>query len=154
MMTPSPTLRHNLIRDRIAGKLRDFVKAHHLGVITIENDFRLKPDVVRCPDIAFLTNEQLGLFDVDRSPIEGAPALAVEVVSPGNLAEDMLLKVHQYRGAGCHAVWVAYPGANLIVVHDQSGIREARGALEEPALFSGIKFTLPLPYIFDRNLTS
>jgi Uma2 family endonuclease len=48
-------------------------------------------------------------MNVDRSPIEGVPDLAIEVVSESNLAEDMLTKVYQYIDAGAKAVWVSYP---------------------------------------------
>ena len=44
---PAPTFRHNMIRDRIAVVLREFVIANRLGTVTIENDFRLDAAVVR-----------------------------------------------------------------------------------------------------------
>jgi hypothetical protein len=34
-------LRHNLIRQRIAEQLTQFVRAHHLGVVVEAMDFRL-----------------------------------------------------------------------------------------------------------------
>lgn len=89
VLEPSPTLRHNRIRDRIARCLADFVQAHRLGEVTVEMDFRLGPTTVRNPDVAFIATEHLQHIDPDRSPIDGAPALAVEVVSPTNLAQDM-----------------------------------------------------------------
>lgn len=122
---PSPAFRHNRIRSRIARHLEDFVQAHKLGVVTIENDFRLNTDTVRNPDIAFV-NEQLSGMDVDRSPVDGVPHLAIEVISPGNSAQDMLKKVHQYLNAGCQAVWVFYPNLKVVEVHDSGGTREWR----------------------------
>lgn len=152
VMTPSPTLRHNLVRDRVARRLKEFVYEHRLGVITIENDFRLDPETVRNPDIAFITAAQLETLDFDKSPIEGAPALAVEVVSPGNSAMDMLQKVHQYLDAGCHRVWVVYPNLDLATVHGSQGPYEVTGTLREETLFEGIEFTLALPDIFAKNI--
>lgn len=150
VMEPSPTFRHNRIRDRIARALSEFVETQGLGEITIETGFRLSPEVVRIPDIAFVTAQQMQCFDIDRSPIEGSPALAVEVVSPGNAAEDVLLKVHQYLDSGCHAVWVVYPKMRLITIHDAKGCREvaAPNALQEKTLLGGITFSLPLEDIF------
>lgn len=90
---------------RIARHLQDFVRLHGLGHVTIENDFRLAPDIVRNPDVAFISNERLRHMDVDRSPIKGPPDLAVEVVSPANSAQDMLANIHQCLESGCQAVW-------------------------------------------------
>ena len=150
----SPTFRHNVIRDRIARILRDFVVAHRLGAVAVENDFRLAPNVIRNPDVGFIKMELLCSIDFDRSPIEGVPNLAVEVVSPSNSAEDMAKKVHQYLDAGCQAVWVFYPNLKLVEIHDETGIREvsAPALLVEEKLF-GQQFSLPLAAVFDEDLT-
>jgi Uma2 family endonuclease len=153
IVEPSPTLRHSAIRSRIARLLDDLVKTHALGAVTEANDFRLAPDVVRNPDVAFVSNAQLRSFDVDRSPLEGTPILAVELISPSNSAEDMLLKVHQYLNAGCKAVWVVYPALRSLVVHDSGGMREFTDSFEETKLFGGLKFVLPLDYVFDPDIT-
>jgi Uma2 family endonuclease len=71
VMEASPTLKHNVIRGRIAALLDNFVKSHGLGLVTVQNDFRLAPEVVRNPDVAFITSEQLQTFNIDLSPIEG-----------------------------------------------------------------------------------
>ncbi len=151
----SPTFRHNIIRARIGRFLRDFVLAHRLGAVAEENDFRITSNVVRNPDIAFITAELLHRIDVDRSPIEGVPTLAVEVVSPSNSAADMAKKVHQYLDAGCQAVWVFYPTLKLVEIHDVDGIREvaAPALLVEKKLFGGEPFSLPLAAVFDEDLT-
>ena len=102
MMEPSPALRHNLIRQRIAVQLTQFVRARQLGVVVEEMDFRLGTDTVRNPHVAFITADHLRNIDPDHSPVEGAPALAIEVISPTNLAQDTAKKVRQYLEAGCH----------------------------------------------------
>ncbi len=76
LMEPSPALRHNLIRQRIAMHLMQFVESHGLGVIVEEMDFRLGHNTVRNPDVAFITTEHLRKIDLDRSPVDGAFALA------------------------------------------------------------------------------
>jgi Uma2 family endonuclease len=155
-MEPSPALRHNVIRQRIAIRLIEFVEAHHLGLVVGEMDFRLAPDTVRNPDVAFITAEHLKKIDLDRTPVEGAPALAIEVISPSNLAQDTAKKVQQYLSAGSQSVWLVYPDLQLIEVHDfnkdiKGGqVREARepATLEEGALFGAVKFSLALQPIF------
>src|SRR5579872_7144864 len=127
LATPSPTLYHNLVRYRLRRALADFVKTHHLGAVTDETDFRLSTNTVRRPDAAFLATQQLKSLDIKKSPIEGAPALAIEIISPSNSAQDMLIKVHQYLNAGCKAVWVVYPIMSLVAIHESNGMREVTG---------------------------
>jgi Uma2 family endonuclease len=151
LMEPSPTFYHNRIRDQIARRLTAFVQLHRLGEVTVETDFRLDKETVRNPDVAFVTQEHLKKIDVHRSPVIGAPALAVEVISPTNLAQDTVKKVRQYLAAGTRAVWLFYPDLRILEIHDSKGIREITepNALEESDLFSGKTFSLSLGAIFD-----
>lgn len=155
IVEPSPTFRHNAIQLRIVRHLQDYVRAFHLGQVTIENDFRLAPDIVRNPDVAFVSTESLKRIDVDRSPIDGAPDLAIEVVSAGNSAEDMFTKVHQYLHAGSLAVWVFYPNLKVVEIHDKKGTREvaAPASLEDTTIFAGRSYALPLGPVFDDDIT-
>jgi Uma2 family endonuclease len=49
LMEPSPALNHNLIRQRIASHLTQFVRSHNLGIVVEEMDFRLDTDTVISP---------------------------------------------------------------------------------------------------------
>jgi len=153
VMEPSPTFLHNRIRDQLARRLTEFVKRHRLGEITVETDFRLSTETVRNPDIALVTRAQLKQIDIARSPIEGAPTLAIEVISPSNLAQDTRKKVQQYLVSGCQAVWLVYPGLRLVEIHDAAGTREIvePNTINETVPFSGKKFSLPLTAIFDSE---
>jgi Uma2 family endonuclease len=151
LMEPSPALRHNLVRQRIAVQLTQFVRSHQLGLVVEEMDFRLGTDTVRNPDVAFISADHLRNVDPDDSPVEGSPALAVEVISPTNLAQDTAKKVRQYLEAGCHAVWLVYPTLRLIEIHDATGARRINEPeiLEESKPFAGFKFSLSLETLFD-----
>jgi Uma2 family endonuclease len=126
-----------------------FADSHHLGIVLEEMDFRLAPHTVRNPDVAFVTAEHFKKIDLDRSPIDGAPALAVEVISPTNTAQDMARKTEQYLGAGSRAVWIVQPSLRLVEVHSVEGIRHVREPemLKEVSTLPG--FSLSQPYIFD-----
>src|SRR5262249_24025170 len=147
LMEPSPTFLHNRIRDRIARRLSDFVEAQRLGEVTVEMDFRLGQSTVRNPDVALVTTEHLRQIDVNRSPVEGSPALAVEVISKGNPAEDTAKKVQQYLRAGCRSVWIVYPGIKRVEIHSSAGIKAfvAPETLRDEAVLPG--FSLPLAEI-------
>ena len=148
LVEPSPALRHNLIRQRIAMQLIQFVESKRLGVVVEEMDFRLTPDTVRNPDVAFVTTEHLNKIDLDRSPIDGAPALAVEVISATDLAQDIVKRTHQYLNAGSKAVWIIYPSLRFAEVHSTTGIRTVKEPESlQDELFPG--FSLSLSYLFD-----
>jgi len=151
LMEPSPALRHNLIRQRIAMQLIQFVESKSLGVVAEEMDFRLGPDTVRNPDVAFITSEHLKKIDSDRSPADGAPALAVEVISPNNRAADIAKKTQQYLDAGCKTVWIIYPSLRRAEIHSTTGVRMVREPqhLEDELLLPG--FSLSLTYILDGH---
>ena len=149
VMEPSPVLRHNVIRQRIATQLRQFVESRNLGIVVEEMDFRLGADTVRNPDAAFIAAEHLKNIDPDRSPVDGAPALAVEVISPSNRTEGTVKKIQQYLRAGCRSVWIVYPTLRLVEVHSKAGARKVQEpeSVKDEDLLPG--FSLSLPYIFD-----
>jgi Uma2 family endonuclease len=149
LMEASPAVRHNLIRQRITLQLMPFVESNGLGIVVEEMDFRLGPNTVRNPDVAFIASDHLKKIDLDHSPVEGAPALAVEVISPTNRAEDTVKKIHQYLRAGSAAVWLIYPSLHLAEVYSASGVRVVREPemLEEPGLLPG--FSLSLSYVIE-----
>jgi Uma2 family endonuclease len=114
-------------------------------------DFRLGTDTVRNPDVAFIAADHLRSIDPDRSPVEGAPALVIEVISPTNLAQDTAKKVQQYLEAGCRAVWLVYPILRLIEIHDAAGARRINEpeSIQESKPLNGFKFSLSLTELFD-----
>jgi Uma2 family endonuclease len=44
--------------------------------------------------------------------------LAIEVISPTNLAEEVLDKFHEHFRAGVRRVWVIYPGTSQVYDYD------------------------------------
>jgi Uma2 family endonuclease len=130
-------------------KMMAFVESNRLGLVLEEMDFRLAPDTVRNPDVAFVTAEHWKKIDLDRSPIDGAPALAIEVISPNNTAQDTVKKIQQFLRAGCRSVWIVYPTMRFVEVHSAEGVYRVQEpeTLKEEALLSG--FSLSLRYVFD-----
>ncbi|HEY2915240.1 MAG TPA: Uma2 family endonuclease [Candidatus Angelobacter sp.] len=151
LMEPSPALNHNLIRQRIASRLTEFVGSHSLGIVVEEMDFRLETDTVRNPDVAFITSDHLRNIDPYTSPVEGAPALAIEVISPSKLAQDTAKKVRQYLAGGCQAVWLVYPALRLVEIHDATGARRISEPefIKDSKIFAGFTFSLSLTALFD-----
>lgn len=149
LMEPSPALRHNLIRQNIAMHVINFVRSKHLGIVLEKMDFHLGPHTVRNPDVSFVSTDHLKTVDLDRAPIDGAPALAVEVVSPADTVRDMARKTDQYLNAGSSVVWIVHPDLRMVEVHTAGGVRKVREPedLSEDSLLPG--FSLSLKYVFD-----
>jgi Uma2 family endonuclease len=147
MTEPMP--RHNRVRDRIARIMGNFVEDRALGGVFSETGYQLTPETVRIPDVSFLPVDRMQNIDLDRR-IQGAPTLAVEVVSPTDLAEDLTHKVQQYLAAGTKAVWVFYPRTREVQVFRADGssyVRREHEALDESDLLPG--FLLDLKAIFE-----
>lgn len=141
--------RHNRVRDSIAHRLMHVIEERGLGEIFIETEFQLSTDTVRIPDVAFVTEDRVKDIDPDR-PIEGAPTLAIEVVSPTDLAEDLARKVDQYLAAGAHAVWVLYPKVRELHTYQAGRISATLGdadVLEDAKIFPG--FSVAVKDLFE-----
>ncbi len=131
--------------------LGGFVKAQRLGRVVSEMLFRLDPatGLSRRPDLAFLSYERwpAGRRALREAAWEVVPDVAIEVISPTNLANDTQDKIHDYFRAGVRAVWVIYPRNELIHVYDSpTSIRVLRAEsgddLDGGAVVPGFKLAL------------
>jgi Uma2 family endonuclease len=148
IVTLSASHYHNSIRDDLNGPLRAFVEQRKLGEVTCEADLVLGADIVRRPDLAFIRADRLKGIDLDQSPLPVAPDLVIEIISKNDRADDLILKVSQYLGAGAQAVWLMYPNTHLAYrylpgkLEPEVRSAEAAEKFEERMLLPG--FTLPL----------
>ena len=74
------------------------------------------PDVVRVPDVSFIARERLPAQGI-QGFVPFAPDLAVEIVSPGDRAEELYGMVREYLAAGVRLVWVFWPKYRAVSVH-------------------------------------
>ena len=91
--------------------------------------FRLAvdPDTNVGIDIALSTPEQAAATGLSSRFIEGAPLLAVEVLSASDTAEDIQEKIEAYLTAGTPLVWIVNPFNATVLVYRPH---------EEPVLFN------------------
>ncbi len=139
MTVPLPE--HNRIIRRIYDLLNEFLKRNPLGEVFFPDTgyvLSRQPATLRGPDLSFLRAERLRQMDPKRN-IEGAPDLAIEVVSPNDSAQALNRKVNQYLRSGARAVWVFYPDTRQIDAHSAHGVRKLREdeALEDRDLLPG-----------------
>ncbi len=123
---PRPKRIHGVVVARLTIKIGNHVGQNDLGEVTSgdpgfvleRNDYGR--DTVRGLDIAFISkSRQLG--PPDFSWYELGPDLAVEVISPGNKAGDIHLKVMQLLSAGTRLVWLVYLESRTVAAHTAGG---------------------------------
>ncbi len=103
-----------------------------------------RPGKVRKPDVTFVARGKMP-GDV---PVKGwqtvVPDLVVEVVSPGDEAEDLETKLTDYREAGVPLIWVVFPGTRSAQVLTQTQRLDVRsdGALDGGEVLPGFSLSL------------
>ena len=101
----APGFIHNDIRDEIGFRFRLHLKTHRdQGRVVCEQYFRIAPDTVLGPDVAFISREQVSLITPTTPPF--SPALVIEIASPSNTIGGLALKTRKYLDAGTKAVWI------------------------------------------------
>jgi Uma2 family endonuclease len=150
MMSPAG-FDHGRFASRIVAALENYVASRRLGVVTTaEAGYQLAhdPDTVRAPDVAFVRAERLPEGGV-KGYFQGAPDIAVEVVSPTDRASEVSAKVRDWLQAGCSTVWVVDPENRTVTVHRS---RKDIGVLTEDDMLAGgdvlPEFSMPVARIF------
>lgn len=118
MMSPAG-FDHGRYASRIVAALENHVTQQRLGVVTTaEAGFQLShdPDTVRAPDVAFVREDRIPPGGV-KGFFQGAPDIAVEVVSPTDRTAEVAAKVQDWLRAGCSMVWVVDPEKQTVTVH-------------------------------------
>ena len=117
-----PTVGHGEIVGRLYMKIASYVDENDLGRVTVgDAGFVVGRNpagrnTVRGLDIAFISKAKapnplpFKLFEL-------APDLAVEVISPGNSADDIHDKVHELLKMGTPLIWLVHSRARAVVVH-------------------------------------
>jgi Uma2 family endonuclease len=95
-------------------------REHRLGrVFGFKAPYRCfpgRPDTIRRPSLSVVRNGRLPGEVVPKDFLTIAPDLAVEVVSPNDLYEEVEAKVNEYLAAGVKLVWVVSPGSKTVLI--------------------------------------
>ena len=75
------------------------------------------PATSRMPDVSFVSNARLSQPELAGMLYDGAPDLAVEILSESNTSAEIAQKVDEYLNAGGRAVWVIDIDTRMITVH-------------------------------------
>ncbi|MEM9996244.1 MAG: Uma2 family endonuclease [Bacteroidota bacterium] len=118
---------HGLVASALVARLQAFatergglhVLSGEVGVYT-ERD----PDTVRGMDVAVISRERLAQVDTASGFLDVLPEVVIEVVSPGNPAEEMTTKTREYLAAGAEQVWIVRPQRRTIATHSADSSTE------------------------------
>ena len=150
-MTPAG-FRHGAVAVNLTVPVGQHVRKHRLGIVCgAETGFVLErnPDTVLAPDLAFVRRERIPASGVPATFWDGAPDLAVEVLSPGDSRRETAAKVSAWLSAGARVVWVADPRDASVTVHEPGRPARRLGAsdvLDGAPLLPG--FQLPVADLF------
>jgi Uma2 family endonuclease len=135
LRTMSPTgYEHGEVEADVVFNLKMALRGRGVGrIVGGEVGFRLRrsPDTVRGADVAFVRSGRRPVGESARRYFEGAPDLAVEIVSPGDTAAEVEEKVRDWLRHGAGAVWVIYPSGPGLVAHRPDGSARHHGPEDE-----------------------
>jgi Uma2 family endonuclease len=144
---------HGEIAISLAASLLSFVKQHGLGrVFGTDTGVLLErePDLVREPDVAYLSAEKLPLDVRIRGYYHVVPDLVVEIASPNDTIRALNDKARMWISYGVALVWVVDPDTKTVAVHQPGAstfVLSEEDTLDGGEALPG--FTLPVREIFE-----
>ena len=137
------SLRHARLLNFVDALLRTRVERFDLGIMFREVvAVRLSSRNVFLSDLAFYRKERLGLQR--ENYIDGAPDLAVEVLSPGTAHRDVGVKFVEYEQHGVEEYWVLDPETLAHRFYARRGEVLTEFAAGDPVIRSTVLPGLPL----------
>jgi len=135
----------------------------YLGQYVIENDlglvsgadggFALTASDVRIPNVAFVAKDRIQ-GDLPKL-VNGAPDLAVEVISPSETPVSINEKTHLYFDTGAKVVWIIYPDDRSAEIRTPSdeGFHVITVGIDDALHAKSVlpDFELPLKKIFPKS---
>jgi Uma2 family endonuclease len=117
---PRAGVSHTVIAALIYRLIFAYAEGRKLGMAFPDGPgyvLRHHPDIVRIPDASFVASGRMPAGDLPTGLWDVAPDLAVEVVSPHDMADDVHDKVREYLATGTRLVWVIWPKTHTVSVH-------------------------------------
>lgn len=149
------------VANRINRAVVLYLETNPIGESGVELGFQipLAEDATRTriPDWSFVSTARRPTDQPDSltgNAWDVVPDIAVEVVSPTDPADDLLLKVREYLRGGVRLVWVVYPAAREVHAYrpDSRDVRVdlAEDELDAPDVLPG--FRTPVGPLFPPTL--
>jgi Uma2 family endonuclease len=144
------SMAHSYIIASLACEIGTYVKTQKLGITLASSaSYRITAKNIRKPDVSFVTKERLPEKRLSTEPFDGAPDLAVEVISPTDIWWEILKKLNQYFASGCRLVWLISPLDQRVLVYRvdrSSNFLQVTDSLDGEDVVPG--FTMPVADLF------
>lgn len=112
MMTPRPTINHQLVCGNIYAKLHTFFAGKKCQAVS-EIEIKLNDDIF-VPDISILCDPK----QFSNARFDGAPTIAIEILSPSTARVDLFTKLYKYQIAGIKEYWIVNTKAQSVTIHN------------------------------------
>ena len=148
-VAPSPTRRHQRVSRRLSFALESYLREHPSAGEMFYAPFDVVMsnwDVVE-PDLLVIAGDQQDILT--EKNVQGAPALVIEILSPGTRRRDEQIKRRLFERTGVREYWLVDPLRNRITVYR----RAAGGALPKVVeLTAADRAVLTTPILPDFRL--
>jgi len=145
---------HGYTRSILVMALMNYILPRRLGIILDSSTaFTMKNGNKRSPDISFVSKEKLqGLEELPEGFLDGAPDLAIEVLSPNNTIAEIDQKIVEYFENGSRLVWVVNLKLPHVLVYrsaqEPDRLLKQSDSLDGEEVICG--FTMPLSDLFQK----
>jgi Uma2 family endonuclease len=149
-MTPSPSIKHQLVSSNIHAQFGIYLKGKKCEVFAAPTDIELVNDKlpdrkVVIPDLSIICDEK----GFTETKYVGVPTLIVEILSPSNQAHDLVTKFNLYMDYGVKEYWIVNPMKDAITVYalneeglyEQADIKAGTGVVQS-VCFPGLELNL------------
>lgn len=142
-VTPSPNVFHQQLLGRLHLAIGNFLATRqHLGSVFVARlDVVLSEYDVVEPDLLFVAGDQQDILT--RQNVRGAPALAIEILSPSTRKRDESVKRRLYDERGVREYWIVDPKQSRVTVFRRSDAGSFPRVAELEAT-AGAELTSPL----------
>ena len=144
-------MEHGNLGAFLCGLLEIYARRNKLGsTFDSSTAFTMKTGNKRSPDVSFVAKDRLrGLKKLPKGFFQGAPDLAVEIISPSNTFDEIHTKIVEYFDSGSKLVWVIHPDEESVLVYHKpqpDKLLQRSDSLDGETIIPG--FTVPLAELF------
>lgn len=113
----SPSQEHQTISMELSTVLNTYIKVKKGSCRVFHAPFDVKlsdqPLTIVQPDLMIICDKD----KLDGKRCNGAPDFVIEIVSPGNPADDYIRKLYYYKNAGVREYWIVDPRRKTVTVN-------------------------------------
>src|ERR1044072_1970404 len=117
----SPGLTHQVVLANLTALIGSYLKTNPIGTVAVNPGLILSNISGVIPDLVFFRKDQRETIVKD-DRLNGAPALVIEIVSPGpaNIRRDRITKLQLYAAYGIPEYWILDPRSKTLEMYVNS----------------------------------